>query len=67
MLDSALQDSGVHSALTTCAAPDDLCCRCLQASLEVLLRQLVAARTALREEHGGVGEVFELKGYLLSS
>jgi hypothetical protein len=31
----------------------------------LLLRQLVAARTVLREEQGGLGEVFSLKDHLL--
>jgi hypothetical protein len=30
-----------------------------------LLQQLVAARAALREESGGMGEVFDLKDHLL--
>lgn len=37
----------------------------LQSALEMLLQQLVAARDALREESGGMVEVFNLKDYLL--
>jgi hypothetical protein len=37
----------------------------LQSALETLLQQLVAARDALREESGGMGEVFNLKDHLL--
>lgn len=37
----------------------------VQSALETLLQQLVAARCALREEAGGMGEVFELRDYLL--
>lgn len=36
-----------------------------QSCLELLLRQLVATRTALREEQGGLGEVFQLAEHLL--
>jgi hypothetical protein len=39
-----------------------------QSSLEAILRQLVAARTVLREEvSGGMGEVFELADWLLQA
>jgi hypothetical protein len=37
----------------------------VQSALETLLRQLVAARSALRDESGGVGEVFHLREHLL--
>eukprot|EP00879_Flechtneria_rotunda_P014464 GHRR01015113.1.p1 GENE.GHRR01015113.1~~GHRR01015113.1.p1 ORF type:complete len:351 (+),score=113.33 GHRR01015113.1:510-1562(+) len=37
----------------------------MQSTLEVLLRQLVAAQGALREANGGMGEVFVLNNHLL--
>lgn len=47
------------------AASSELSCCCLlQSALETLLQQLVASRKALRDESGGMGEVFRLQDHL---